>query len=204
MSISITIIIIAITAITSIKAFNDSNLYRNFIFAPYYMHRNDGYHRFFTYGLLHGDWTHLIFNMFAFYSFGGLVENAFAQIYPTWGKMMYILLYLTALPLSSIVDYFNQKNNSSYLAVGASGAVSAVIFSSILLFPTSGIMIFPIPFQIPAYIFGPLYLVFCVYMAKNANDNIGHLAHFFGALYGLIFTILTVKNVIPHFIQQVF
>lgn len=199
-----TFIIIGITAITSIKAFNDPNLYRNFIFAPYYMHRNGGYHRFFTYGLLHGDWTHLIFNMFAFYSFGRMVEMAYMQIFQGFGQYVYLLLYISALPLSSIVDYFNQKNNSSYLAVGASGAVSAVIFSSILLFPTSGIMIFPIPFQIPAYIFGPLYLAFCVYMAKNANDNIGHLAHFFGALYGLIFTILTVKGVIPHFISMVF
>lgn len=168
------------------------------------MHRNGGYHRFFTYGLLHGDWTHLLFNMFAFYSFGRIVESAYMQVYPGWGQYLYLILYVSALPLSSVADYFNQKNNSRYLAVGASGAVSAVIFSSILLYPTSGIFIFPIPIEIPAYIFGPLYLAFCVYMAKNANDNIGHLAHFFGALYGLIFTIVAIKGVIPHFFNQVF
>lgn len=200
----ITLIIIAITAITSIRAFSDQELYSKFIFAPNYMSRNKEWHRFFTYGLLHGDWAHLIFNMFAFYSFGSIVENVFNELYPGFGNFIFIALYVTALPLSSLVDYFQHRNNSRYLAVGASGAVSAVIFSSILIYPNGGIMIFPIPFSIPAYIFGPLYLAFCVYMAKNANDNIGHVAHFYGAIYGLIFTIIAIPGILSHFISQVF
>ncbi len=200
----ITFIIIAITAITSIRAFSDQELYRKFIFAPNYMSRNNEWHRFFTYGFLHGDWMHLIFNMFAFYSFGQLVENTFVQLYPGFGRLIYIVLYLSALPLSSLVDFFQHKNNPRYMAVGASGAVSAVIFASILIYPQGGIMIFPIPFSIPAYIFGPLYLIFCVYMARNSNDNIGHVAHFYGAVYGLIFTIIAIPGIVQHFISQVF
>lgn len=199
-----TLIIIAVTAITSIKAFSDQELYSKFIFAPNYMSRTNEWYRFFTYGLLHGDWGHLIFNMFAFYSFGQLVENTFATLYPMTGKWIYLGLYISALPLSSLVDYFQHKNNSRYMAVGASGAVSAVIFASILIHPNGGIMIFPVPFAIPAYIFGPLYLAFCVYMAKNANDNIGHVAHFYGAVYGLIFTIIAIPGILQNFIEQVF
>jgi membrane associated rhomboid family serine protease len=199
-----TLIIIAVTAITSIKAFSDQQLYSKFIFAPNYMSRTNEWHRFFTYGLLHGDWGHLIFNMFAFFSFGQLVESTFSTLYPSIGKWIYLALYVSALPLSSIVDYFQHKNNSSYMAVGASGAVSAVIFASILIHPQGGIMIFPVPFAIPSYIFGPLYLAFCVYMAKNSNDNIGHVAHFYGAVYGLIFTIIAIPGIISRFIQAVF
>lgn len=199
-----TFIIIAITAITSIKAFSDQQLYSKFIFAPNYMARNKEWHRFFTYGLLHGDWGHLIFNMFAFFSFGQLVENTFSTLYPMSGKWIYLVLYISALPLSSLVDYFQHKNNSNYMAVGASGAVSAVIFTSILIHPQGGIMIFPIPFAIKAYLFGPLYLAFCVYMARNSNDNIGHVAHFYGAVYGLIFTIIAIPDVLQNFISQVF
>ena len=199
-----TLIIIAITAITSIKAFSDQELYSKFIFAPNYMSRTNEWHRFFTYGLLHGDWGHLIFNMFAFYSFGQLVENTFAELYPMTGKWIYLAFYISALPLSSLVDYFQHKNNTRYMAVGASGVVSAVIFASILIHPQGGIMIFPVPFAIPAYIFGPLYLAFCVYMAKNANDNIGHVAHFYGAVYGLIFTIIAIPGILQYFFEQVF
>ena len=200
----ITIIIIAITAITSIRAFSDQQLYSKFIFAPHYMRKTNQWERFFTYGLLHADWTHLIFNMFAFYSFGQFVENAFSQFYPSTGKWIYLLLYITALPISSLMDYFKFRNNPNYMAVGASGAVSAVIFASILIHPKGGIFIFPIPFAIPAYIFGPLFLIFSAYMSKNAQDNIGHAAHFYGAVYGLIFTLICLPFVLPNFISQVF
>lgn len=200
----ITITIIIITAITSAIAFSNEDLFRKFVFAPQYMSKTKEWQRFFTYGLLHGDWMHLIFNMYSFYLFGGIVEKMFSDVYANLGNLLYILLYISALAISSIPDYFQHKNNSRYMAVGASGAVSAVIFSSILIYPQMGIGIFPIPFHIPAYIFGPLYLGFSAYMAKNANDNIGHSAHFYGALYGLVFTIITIPGIIPHFINEVF
>lgn len=200
----ITLIIIAITVLTSIRAFSDQDLYRKFIFAPNYMSQTNEWHRFFTYGLLHGDWAHLIFNMYSFFLFGSIVENALNEVYSGYGNLIFIALYVSALPLSSLADYFQHKNNPRYLAVGASGAVSAVIFSSILIYPKMGIGIFPIPFHIPAYIFGPLYLAFCVYMARNSNDNIGHAAHFWGAIYGLIFTVIAIPGIVQHFISQVF
>jgi|SRR5690554_4424319 len=200
----ITLIIIAVTAITSIRAFNDQSLYSKFIFAPNYISQSKEWHRFFTHGLLHADWMHLIFNMFAFYSFGSIVESTFINAFPTYGRLIYILLYVSALPISSLMDYFKHKDNQYYLAVGASGAVSAVIFASILIHPNGGIFIFPIPFAIPAYVFGPLFLAFSAYMSQNSNSNIGHAAHFYGAVYGLIFTAIAIPRAIPFFIEQVF
>lgn len=200
----ITLIIVAITAITSIRAFNDQALYSKLIFAPNHMSQSNEWHRFFTYGLLHADWMHLIFNMFAFYSFGSIVESTFATTFPTYGKLLYILLYVSALPISTIADYFKHRNNQRYLAVGASGAVSAVIFASVLIYPQGGVYIFPIPFAIKAYIFGPLFLAFSAYMSRNSNSNIGHAAHFYGAVYGLVFTIIAIPRIIPYFIDQVF
>lgn len=200
----ITLTIIVITAIVSIQSFSNNSLYSQFIFAPKHMSETGQWHRFFSYGLLHADWMHLLFNMFAFYSFGGVVESAFNSMFPTFGKALYIALYVTALPMSSLVDYIRNKSNGRYLAVGASGAVSAVIFASILIYPTGGIYIFPIPIAIPAYVFGPLFLAFSAYMSKNSNSNIGHAAHFYGAVYGLIFTIIAMPKILQHFIQQVF
>jgi len=200
----ITLLIIAITAITSIRAFNDRHLVGQLIFAPNYIQRTGQWYRFLSYGLLHADWIHLIFNMLAFYSFGRIVESTFVTLYPTAGKTVFAALYVLALPLSTLVDFFKYRNNPSYTALGASGAVSAVIFASILIAPTAGIYILPIPIEIPAYIFGPLYLVFCIYMAKNANDNIGHLAHFFGAIFGLIFTSVAIPGIWEHFFRQIF
>ena len=200
----LTLIIVALTAIVSIQAFSNETLYGRLIFAPAHIARTKEWYRFFSYGLLHGDWMHLLFNMFAFYSFGQAVENMYHSLYPGSGNMLYLLLYISALPISSLVDYLQHKNDTRYLAVGASGAVSAVIFSSVLIYPTGGIMIFPIPFSIPAYIFGPLFLVFSAYMSRDPNSRIGHAAHFYGAVYGLIFTIATIPGIVPHFIQQVF
>ncbi len=200
----ITLILIAITAIVSIQAFSNRELYSKFIFAPHYMTRHKEWYRFFSYGLLHADWTHLVFNLIAFYSFGQIVEDFFVSLSPEFGKVLYLALYVTALPVSSMMDYIRHKNNSRYLAVGASGAVSAVIFASILIYPKGGIYIFPIPFAVPAYIFGPLFLAFSAYMSKNSNSNIGHAAHFYGAVYGLIFTIAVQPKILPYFIHQVF
>ncbi|MCO5248271.1 MAG: rhomboid family intramembrane serine protease [Chitinophagales bacterium] len=200
----LTFIIIGITALVSIQAFSNGQLFSKFVFAPNYISRTKEWHRFFTYGLLHGDWMHLLFNMFAFYSFGQAVESAYKNLYPGSGSFLYLFLYISALPISSLVDYFQHKNNPNYMAVGASGAVSAVIFSSVLIYPTGGILIFPIPFSIPAYIFGPLFLGFSAYMSKDPNSRIGHAAHFYGAVYGLVFTIITIPGIVTHFIQEVF
>lgn len=199
----VTLIIAAITVITSIRAFSDSSVTSQMIFAPNYMARNNQWYRFFSHGLIHADWMHLIFNMIAFYSFGVMVENVFIDFYPTTGRLIYLSLYVAALPLSSVFDYIKHKDNPSYMALGASGAVSAVVFASILMAPTSSIYLFLIPIPIPAYIFGPLYLLFTVYMTRQSTDRIAHEAHFFGALFGILFTSVLIPGIWQYFFREI-
>jgi membrane associated rhomboid family serine protease len=199
----VTLIIAAITVITSIRAFSDPSVSSQMIFAPNYMARNNQWYRFFSHGLIHADWMHLIFNMIAFYSFGVLVENVFIDFYPTTGRLIYFSLYVAALPLSSVYDYIKHKDNPGYMALGASGAVSAVVFASILMSPSSSIYLFLIPIPIPAYIFGPLYLLFTVYMARQSTDRIAHEAHFFGALFGILFTTVLIPGIWQYFFQEI-
>ena len=101
-------------------------------------------------------------------------------------------------------SFYKHKENPNYNAIGASGAVSAVLFVSIILFPSQRLMIFPIPFFIPSYILGPLYLWYSYYMGRKGMDNIGHDAHFFGAVWGVLFIVLLWKDALSHFIRQVF
>lgn len=199
----ITLIIVAVTVITSIRAFSDQSLLHRLIFAPEYMTRSREWYRFWSHGLIHADWTHLIFNMIALYSFGMMVEDVFEQFYSMWGRLLYLGMYLLALPLSSVFDYVKHKNNSSYLALGASGAVSAVVFASILMAPTNEIYLFLIPLPIPAWIFGPLYLLFTVYMARSGQDHIAHDAHFWGAIFGLLSTTVLFPGIWQFFFRSI-
>jgi membrane associated rhomboid family serine protease len=123
--------------------------------------------------------------------------------------MLYIVLYVLAIIFSCLPDYFKYKDEYSYRALGASGAVSAVIFSAILLEPTMPLRFFFIPIDIPGWLFGLLFLALSAYMAKRGNDNIGHSAHFWGGVFGLVFTWLASRaftdvNVIQRFIEDVF
>lgn len=199
----ITLLIVAVTAITSIRGFNNSAVINEMIFAPEYMRRNREWHRFFSHGLIHADWMHLIFNMLALYSFGGMVEDTFIEMYDAKGRILYVALYLIALPASSIYDYVKYKNNSSYLALGASGAVSAVIFCSILISPNSSIYLYLIPIPIPAYIFGPIYLLITLYLARSGGGRIAHDAHFWGAMFGLLFATVTIPHIWKFFFTQI-
>jgi membrane associated rhomboid family serine protease len=142
--------------------------------------------------------------MYALYLFGSNVELAFKEIFQQLGTAVYIGLYFSSLVMSASFSYFKHKENPRYNAVGASGAVSAVLFASIVLFPTQQLMIFPIPFFLPSYILGPLYLAYSYYMGRRGQDNIGHDAHFFGALWGMLFVLLLWRDALSHFIEQVF
>ncbi|HNI33358.1 MAG TPA: rhomboid family intramembrane serine protease, partial [Chitinophagales bacterium] len=124
--------------------------------------------------------------------------------FPGYGNLLYIALYFSGLIMSSTFSYYKHKNNPRYNALGASGAVAAVMFACIIIYPSQKLMIMPIPFFIPSYIVGPLYLFYSYYMSKKGMDNIGHDAHFFGAIWGVIFVILLWKEAIPNFIAQVF
>jgi membrane associated rhomboid family serine protease len=189
--ITITIIILLLTCVISFAAFSNEKLVSDLIFYPPAITNRNQWYRFITCGFIHADFMHLAFNMYTFYLFGDMVEKAFVLIFGASGKILYTILYFGALVVCLLPTYLQHKDNYHYRSLGASGAVSAVIFVGIVLNPTMGMGIFPIPFHIPAFIFGPLYLIISAYMAKRGQGNINHSAHIWGALFGIVFIIIT-------------
>jgi membrane associated rhomboid family serine protease len=187
---SVTIVIILITAIVSVLAFNNRELFRRLVFSPYDIKHFKNSYRFLSYGLIHADWVHLLVNMLVLYSFGRVVELYYVDLFGNKGFLYYVLLYVGGISLSTLPSYGKHKDDYSYSAVGASGAVSAVVFASIIFDPLSKIYIFPLPIGIPAILFAFLYLAYSWYMGKKNIDNVGHDAHFWGAVFGFVFTII--------------
>lgn len=186
-------IIFIFTIITSIYAFNDQQLYGKFMLHPYTVSKGKNLYTFITSGLIHADYMHLLFNLFTFYFFAFSLEKMM-------GHWQFGLLYFASLILSDIPSVIKHKNHFWYNSLGASGAISAVLFSYILFKPLTiiGVMFIPMP----AILFAVLYLAYSWYMAKNAKDNIGHDAHFFGAITGLVFTIIFVPGIVPNFLSS--
>jgi membrane associated rhomboid family serine protease len=174
----------------SIHAFKNRDVFDKYLFNAYAIkHYNEKY-RFLSHAFLHSDYPHLIINMFVLYSFGRILESGyFPLVFGKFSTLIFILLYTGGIYASSIVDYFRHNENRYYNAVGASGAVSALVFSAILLNPSSSMGIIFIPFiRLPSWVFGLLYLAYSFYMDKNKNDQIAHGAHAWGAVFGFIFT----------------
>ncbi|AMM52784.1 protease [Rufibacter sp. DG15C] len=201
---SITIILILITVGVSIYAWRNQNLMENWVHHPQSVAQHNEWWRLLTSGFLHADFGHLFFNMFSFYMFGGVVEQYFMAIFgSTLGIVLYLTLYLGAIVLSDLPTYFKHKNDRNYYSLGASGGVAAIIFSSIYFNPTSEMIIFPIPLPIKGYIFGALYLIYSYYQARRAGDGINHSAHFYGALFGVVFTVGMVPEYFPRFLELI-
>jgi membrane associated rhomboid family serine protease len=188
---TITLIIIIITGIISFTAFNNQKIIDDLIFYPPAITRHNQWYRFFTCGFIHADIAHLLFNMFSLYMFGEFVERSFSSpiLFAEKGKLLYIIMYFLALFVCLIPTFIKHKNDYYYRSLGASGAVSAVVFAGILLDPTAKLGFFFIPPVIPGYIFGPLYLILSTYLEKRSQDNINHSAHIWGALFGIIFVV---------------
>jgi Uncharacterized membrane protein (homolog of Drosophila rhomboid) len=185
----ITIAIIVVTCIISFTAFSNQKLMDDLIFYPPAITFRNQWHRFITCGFIHADITHLLFNMYSFYLFGRVVEDAFNQIFGNAGTAMYIIVYFTALIVCLLPTYFSNRDNYHYRSLGASGAISAIIFAYIFLEPTAKIGLMFIPVPAPAYIFGILYLGVTYYLARRGGSSINHSAHFWGAVYGIVFII---------------
>ena len=208
MEFSITIIIIIITVVVSIGAFNNQKTMEDLIFYPPAVSQRNQWYRFFSCGLIHADWGHLIFNMLALYLFGSNLEEYFKYVFAEKAKMLYLVMYVAALAVSVLPTYFKNRNNYSYRSLGASGAVSAVIFSSILFNPLTGIGLFFIPIYIAGFVFGFVYLLISHYLDKRGGDNINHSAHLWGAVFGLAFTIVagyafSEYGILDGFIEQI-
>lgn len=199
----LTYIILAVTCLVSILCFTGSLNINKLLFNAYQVWHRKQWHRMLSYGLVHAGWGHLIFNMLTLYFFGPVVEEFFVILFgPGYGEVLFVVFYVSAIAVSTIGDLVKYKDNWSYNAVGASGAISAVLFASILFEPKMSIFIMFIPIPVPGYIFAPLYLLYCWYMAKRNMDNIGHSAHFWGAVYGLVFPVIFRPSILRLFLYQ--
>ena len=203
------IILIGLTVAVSAYAWSNPAVMSSCILDPSEMNRRGGqWYRFLTSGFLHADWAHLLFNMFAFYSFGPVVLNLLTQRYGLGaGLGLFLGLYLGGIIISDLPTYFRHRHDPGYRSLGASGGVAAVLFASILVFPVaprgSGIIIFPLPVPIQPFLFGFLYLAYSYYMGRRRGDNINHDAHFYGALFGVIFLVALIPGIVVIFGQQV-
>lgn len=199
---TLTLTIIIITVLFSLLTFSNRSLFSQMLFNPFSIKHSRQYWRFFSYGLIHADLGHLFINMFVLWSFGKVAGEAYYYVFNWKWSFMFLLLYIGGIIISVLPSYFKHRNNPAYNAVGASGAVSAIVFTSILFIPTGKIYIFFIPIGIPAFIFGGLYLVYSWYMGRRGKGNIGHDAHFWGAVFGIVFTIAAKPDVLKIFISQ--
>lgn len=204
----ITLIITIITVAISILAMYNEPLMDKLIFNPYTVQRKNEWYRFISSGFIHADFMHLAFNMFSFYMFSDYVEQFFSMIYGAQGLALYIILYISSLAVCLIPTFLKHKHQYHYNSLGASGAVSAIVFVGIFLQPTIQIGFFIIPPIIPGFIFGPIYLAITAYLSKNGQSGINHSAHLWGSIYGIVFLIITAKflgnyDSVGLFIEQV-
>lgn len=202
-NITVTGIIIGITCLISYKAFSDQGFFRKLMHHPYSEHNNKEYYRLLSSGFLHGSLMHLLLNMYVLYEFGSVVERLFMlQLGELGGRVAYTALYVVTIVAANIPTHFKHKDWSGYSAIGASGAVSGILFAYVIFNPWSwlGIM-FVIP--CPAIVFAILYLVYSSWASKNSQDNIGHDAHFWGAIFGMAFTFVLDPSLIGQFIERV-
>jgi|SRR5690554_48302 len=187
----VTLSIIIVTVLISLRAFKDPEMKYKWIFYPYKVKRDNESYRIISHVFIHADTLHLFFNMFVLYSFGRLMEAHFILYFGSgFGSLHFLTLYILGGLAASIWPFMRNKDNPNYMSLGASGAVASVLFASILWMPEGGIYLLFIPFEIPAWLFGILYLFFEYYMSKKSKSNVAHDAHFGGAIFGILYILL--------------
>ena len=194
----ITLGLIAVTALVSWLAFKDRRLVDRLILWPPAVSQRHQYWRLASYGLLHADVSHLLFNMITLFFFGRLIEQVMVQLTGSW--LTYPLFYLTALVVSILPSYLRNQSNRNYFSLGASGAVSAVLFAFILIQPWSLIFVFFIP--APAILYAVFYVGYSLWMDRKGGDRINHSAHLAGAAFGVMFMLAMEPRLFNVFIDQ--
>jgi membrane associated rhomboid family serine protease len=213
MTISITLYIIIVTSLISFWGFSNELVIDRLIFYPPAVTENKEWYRFFTCGLIHRDVPHLIFNMYALFLFGQGqqktgTEYMFQYVFDSKGKALYLIMYVLALAVCLIPTFFNNKTNRNYRSLGASGAVSAVVFAYITMNPLQGVGLIFIPVFMPGFLFGAIYLVISYFLSKRKGSTINHSAHIWGALFGVIFVLamaplFSSEPIVSNFIQSI-
>ena len=202
-----TLIIIGITVTISLLAFGNNDLFRRLQLNPYQVYHQNQWYRVLSHGFLHADYIHLFVNMIVLFSFGQAVEQNFAAMENQGmigsSTLHFFILYFAGMIIATSTTIRKHKDNYNYNAIGASGAVSAVVFSSIFFSPLSTLLLMGI-IPIPAIVFGVLYLLYSQYMRKRSGDNVNHDAHFVGAVFGFIYPIILEPRLIEAFFNQFF
>lgn len=193
----LTFVLIAVTVLVSWLAFDRPALMERLILWPPAIDRKKQYDRLLTHGFIHADWSHLLFNMITLYFFGRLIERVMAELI---GPAGFVLFYLSAIVIAILPTYLRHRHDPHYRSLGASGAVSAVLFAYILLQPWSLIIVFFLP--MPAILYAVAYIAYSIWMDKRGGDNINHSAHLSGALYGVLFMLLMEPRVGAVFLQR--
>ncbi|MDA7762555.1 rhomboid family intramembrane serine protease [Crocinitomicaceae bacterium] len=194
MSIGITEIIVALTCLISWQALNNQNFQNQCMFIPYNVKHSNEYYRLLSHVLVHADFAHLAFNMISMFYLGKYLEMELVYEYGNLGMYYFIILYLLGGLAATILPYSRNSDNSMYRSLGASGAVSAVVFATIMWNPQLELMLLFIPIPIKAYILGPIYLAVEYYSMRRGGSGIAHDAHIGGALFGILFVLLIDPN----------
>ncbi len=198
----ITYFIIGITVAVSFFAWDKKKWLDKLAMTPHLITTRKQYYRLMSSAFIHADHVHLLLNMLSLYFFGVAVERVFKNLFGSLGGWYYVLLYVLAIVVSDLPNYTKYKNNRSYSSLGASGAVSAVIFAFILFRPIADICLY-YALCLPGFIMGTAYVVYSYYQGKSSRDNINHDAHLYGALFGLLFCIVIYPQSISDFADQI-
>lgn len=213
----VTTTLIVVILAFSVYCFYDRTLMNKYLFHPYSIKRFNEHYRFLTHAFIHGDTLHLFLNVFSLWMFGYQVEesdfvNLFTEKYGEetafkLAKLAYIGLFTGGIYAASITEYFRNRNNPSYSSLGASGAIEAIIFSFIIINPFQTLYLFVLP--MPAWLLGVLFLVFSYYLSKRKTgdpetDRVGHEAHFWGAIFGILYTLALKPELFTIFFKTVF
>lgn len=199
---SITVILCIIIFAVSVWAWNAPGIFQKLVHFPYLEARDRSYYRLFTAMFLHGSWLHLLINLFVFWTFGQAIEAQFAYLFgPKMGMINFLMLFIFSGIISDLPTTFRYRDNPSFRSVGASGAISGIMFSYVLFYPLENLYLYGI-IPIPGIIAGILYLWYSNHAAKKEGGRIDHNAHFFGAVSGLVITILLYPPVVLSFFRD--
>ena len=197
MAMSVTVLLVLATVLVSWLAFERPALMSRLVFWPAAIARSHQYDRLVTHGFVHADLQHLLFNMITLYFFGRLVE---AMFLPYIGPFGFLLFYLSALVVAIVPTWIRHRRDPSYRSLGASGAVTAVLFAFILIQPWQTIYVFVVP--IPAVLYAALFVGYSIWSDLRERDRVNHQAHLWGAAYGVAFALLLEPRLGPAFLVR--